>query len=129
MDINPTSDTFSHIWTLLNPQGEYRSREQACRRMWESFDTDKQRAIYARIRGKKQRGEPVSPNPYFAIQDNMEPVPPKLHPPKNYNGSSEFIDVVKTGTLVTAEFQGEVGIYTEADAAKHAMSVIKHLKP
>ena len=121
--------SFDYLWELLAPQGEYVYRENVCRRMWATFDTDKQRAIYARIRGKKQRGEPVSPNPYYAIQHNMEPEPPKLNPPKNYNGSSDFIDVVKTGTLVTAEFQGEVGIYTEADAAKHAMSVIKHLQP
>ena len=129
MDINSSTDTFSHIWTLLAPQGEFRSREQACRRMWETFDTDKQRAIYARIRGKKQRGENVSPNPYFAIQDNIEPSPPVIQPPKNYNHSNDFLNVVKTGTLVTAEFNGEVGIYTEADAAKHQMTIIKHLKP
>ncbi len=129
MNINSSNDTFPHIWALLAPQDEFRSRELACRRMWETFDTDKQRSIYARIRGKMQRGENVSQNPYFAIQDNIDPSPPKLQPPKNYNGSNDFLQVVKTGTLVTAEFNGEVGIYTEADAAKHQMTIIKHLQP
>jgi len=129
MDINSSTDTFSHIWALLAPESEFRSREQACRRIWATFSLDKQRAIYLRIRGKKQRGEQVSPNPYFAIIDNIDPAPPKLQPPKNYNGSADFLQMVKTGTLVTAEYQGEVGIYTEADATKHAMTIIKHLQP
>jgi hypothetical protein len=65
-------DTFEHIWALLNPQGEYKRRRQACRRLWESFPIERQRQIYAVISRRKTRGEFVNPNPYFAIEDNAE---------------------------------------------------------
>lgn len=122
-------DTFDFIWKLLNPQGEYVYREKICRRMWASFDLDRQRSIYLRILNKLKRGEAVSPNPYYAIQHNMDPEPPKLTPPKNYNGTADFLIVVKSGALVTAEYNGEVGIYTEEDANKHSMTIFKHLQP
>ena len=122
-------DTFKHLWKLLNPQGEYVYREKICQQLWSSFDLEKQRAIYFRIRGKLQRGEQVSPNPYYALQHNMDPEPPKLTPPKNYNHTADFLTIVKTGTLVSAEYNGEVGIYTEADAQKHSMTILRHFKP
>ena len=65
-------DSFDHIWALLNPQGEFKRRRQACRRIWENYDIERQRQIYRTIAGKKTRGEFVNDNPYFAIEDNAQ---------------------------------------------------------
>ena len=126
-------DTFIHIWQLLHPAVEFntRGRTEACRRLWESFDLRRQRYTYQTIRDKQRKGEYVNPNPYFAIEDNShEPAQlAQLVQPKNYNRSREFEAIVATGTLVTARYNGEVGVYTEEDARRHQMEIIKHLKP
>ena len=121
-------DTFSHIWKLLSPQQQYcnRGMHTACRRLWDGFDIDKQREIYRTIRDKKRAGELVSENPWYAIDDNSHQ---PLAEPKDYNGSREFEQMVKTGTLVTANHNGKIGIYSETDAVAFKMSIIKHLKP
>lgn len=61
---------FIHIWTLLNPQGEFKRRRGACERLWQGYSPAKQEAIFGIIKGKIQRGEFVNENPYFAIEDN-----------------------------------------------------------
>ena len=64
--------TFEEIWALLAPEGEYKRRRSACERLWQGYEPDMQEAIYARIEGKLTRGEYVSENPYFAIEDNAK---------------------------------------------------------
>ena len=59
---------FIEIWTLLAPQGEYKRRENACRRLWQGYSAEMQQRIYAMISKAKAEGE-VNPNPYFAIED------------------------------------------------------------
>ena len=66
-------DSFDCIWQLLAPQGEFCRRIGACRRLWDSFDLEKQRTIYRTIRDKLAAGEFVSENPYYAIYDNAYP--------------------------------------------------------
>ena len=68
--------TIDEIWALLAPEGEYKRRRGACERLWQSYEPGRREAVYARIAGKLERGEYVSENPYFAIEDNsMEPMP------------------------------------------------------
>ena len=64
--------TIDDIWALLKPEGEYKRRRGACERLWLGYEPSKQEAIYARIEGKLARGEYVSENPYFAIEDNAK---------------------------------------------------------
>ncbi len=64
---------FEKLWQLLNPQGEYCRRRKACERLWTSFLPAKQQAIYQTLVAKKANGDYVSPNPYFAIDDNDQP--------------------------------------------------------
>ena len=126
------TDTFKFIWELLAPQGEFIRRKEACQRLWAEFTLDKQHDVYRRIRDKKRRGEFVNVNPYYAIADNeYAPQTPSTpaQPPTNYNRSRDFDRMVATGTLVTAEYNGEVGIYTEADATRYHMTILKHLQP
>ena len=65
-------DSFEYMWALLNPQGEFKRRRQACRRLWEGYDLEKQRQIYQTIAAKKTNNEFVNDNPYFAIEDNAQ---------------------------------------------------------
>ena len=112
------TDTFIHIWALLNPQGEYKRREQACRRLWQSYDTDKQRDIYNAIRDKQRRGEFVNSNPYFAIEDNSQAPKQLLAAPTNYYGRP----LPRGITFYRADYLGSRGLYTEQDVLLHHMS-------
>ena len=106
--------TFDHIWKLLNPAVEFstRGRTEACRRLWESFDLDRQRYTYRTIRDKKCRGEFVDENPYFAIEDNSHAPkkPAALLPPIiNYFGKQ-----LRRGVnYYVAWYNGQKGLYTE----------------
>ena len=115
------TDTFTYIWALLNPQGEYKRREQACRRLWLSYDQNKQRAIYHAIRDKQRQGAFVNPNPYFAIEDNAIGMAARLpfKQPTNYNGARSFPDV----PLVRAIYNGVGGIYTLREAEMYRMEI------
>ena len=120
--------SFNYIWMLLDLKPEYQSRGRidACKRLWESFDIERQRYTYRTIRDKRRANMFVNENPYFAIEDNSHQ---SVAEPKDYNGSREFEQMVKTGTLVTANHNGKIGIYSETDAVAFKMSIIKHLKP
>ena len=60
---------FIEIWTLLAPQGEYKRRENACRRLWQGYSPQLQKCIYDAISKAKAAGAEVNDNPYFAIED------------------------------------------------------------
>ena len=64
--------TIDDIWALLAPEGEFKRRRGACERLWQGYEPGRQEAIYERIAGKLARGEYVSENPYFAIEDNAK---------------------------------------------------------
>lgn len=121
------TDTFIHIWALLNPQGEFKRREQACRRLWATYDDDRQRAIYNAIRDKQRRGEFVNCNPYFAIEDNAIGLASRAarlsfkSEPTNYNGARSLPDE----PLVIAIYNGQGGIYTRREAELFAMDIRK----
>ena len=51
------TNTFEYIWSLLNPQGEYKRRRQACERLWQGYDDNQQRNIYIRIKAKLRQGD------------------------------------------------------------------------
>ena len=113
-------DTFIHIWQLLNPAVEFatRGRREACRRLWESFDLQRQRYTYQTIRDKQQRGEFVNLNPYFAIEDNSHAPKQLLAPPTNYFGRP----LPRGVTFYRADYHGSRGLYSEQDVLLHHMS-------
>ena len=61
--------TFETIWALLSPQGEYKRRRRACERLWYGWPTSVQKQVVETISKAKQQGEPIHPNPYFAMED------------------------------------------------------------
>ena len=60
--------TFDQIWGLLAPKAEYANRKHACYDLWQSFEADKQEAVYATIMDKKAKGLFVDFNPLFALR-------------------------------------------------------------
>lgn len=109
---------YDQLWELLSPVGEYLYRDRACRRLWETFSPAKRQEIYERIRAKKQRGEAVNPNPYYAIVGNIDEKAPTADPPVNYYGR-----VLPTGhTYYKADYCGVRGLYKEDDVKAHRMS-------
>ena len=66
--------SFEALWQLLAPEGEFCRRRKVCLKRWESFSPQRQRMIYSILVTKKANGDYVSPNPYYAIDDNDKPV-------------------------------------------------------
>ena len=114
--------TFDHIWQLLSPTVEFstRGRTEACRRLWESFDLQRQRYTYRTIRDKKRRGEFVDDNPYFAIEDNSHAPKQKavLLEPTNYFGKP----LSHSTNYYIALYNGQKGLYTEEAVRAYHMS-------
>ena len=109
---------YNSLWELLAPVGEFLYRDRACRRLWDTFSPAKRQEIFDRIRTKKQRGEFVNPNPYFAIVNNIDDQAPAAQPPTNYYGR-----VLPSGnTYYRADYLGSRGLYTEQDVLTHHMS-------
>ena len=67
--------TFNDIWQLLNPQGEYVRRVNACGKIWNELSFFRRKHIYDTISCLKAQGKYVNPNPLFAIKDVPEPQP------------------------------------------------------
>ena len=70
--------TFNDIWALLEPKIEYEQLKGKCRNLWNSFSSDKQDYVYARIEKKKNRKEFVDYNPLFAIEKNSAAPQPQV---------------------------------------------------
>ena len=60
---------FIDIWDLLSPQGEYKRRENACRRLWQGYSPEMQQRIFDAVSKAKAEGRAIKENPYFAIED------------------------------------------------------------
>ena len=67
--------SFDHLWLLLNPAPEYNHKKPDCQGLWNSLTLQKQHVIYRIIRSKKEKGERLHPNPFFALEDNINVEP------------------------------------------------------
>ena len=130
--IKPTPPTFLDLWSMLYSNGGTNYSKYDCCCLWDSLSPEKQSELYNNIRLRLEQKRYVSYNAYQAMQESLREIERLQHhaaPPKNYNHSREFDAMVAKGCLVTANYNGEVGIYTEADATQHNMTIIKHLHP
>lgn len=66
--------TFEQLWQLLAPEGEFCRRRKVCEKRWSGYSAVRQQYLFQVLQSKKSNGEYVSPNPYFAIDDNDKPV-------------------------------------------------------
>lgn len=67
--------TFNHFWALLSPVAEYERKRTDCKTLWDSLPLQRQRVIYSVIKRKKENGERLHPNPFFALEDNINAEP------------------------------------------------------
>lgn len=111
---------FDYVWDLLSPSGEYISRKDACRGLWNALSLTRQRQIYWHLREAKKRGEKIDENPYFAI-NNCNPQP------TNWNGRQGINELMKTEKMVIAKYQGSYGTYTAGMAKLFEMTDVKPL--
>ena len=130
-------DSFDHIWLLLNPQGEYKRRREACRRLWqdigEKLGEDMQRDIWRTINQKKKQGFFVHPNPYFAIEDaklelqrKAQPKPTGpifLHGRPLFDAMNDHIPLVQVD--IPDRHEGRYPVCTRADAEKYGLTIYK----
>ena len=117
---------------MLYSNGGTNYSKYDCCCLWNSLSPEQQGELYNNIRLRLEKKRYVSYNAYQAMQESLREIE-RLHrqfaPPKNYNGSREFEAMVQTGTLCTAVYNGQVGIYTIDDANAHHMTIINHLRP
>jgi len=117
---------------MLYSNGGTNYSKYDCCCLWDSLSPEQQCELYNNIRLRLEQKRYVSYNAYQAMQESLreiERLMKQIAPPKNYNGSREFEAMVATGTLVTARYNGQTGVYTEEDVRRHNMTIIKHLHP
>ena len=66
--------SFEQLWQLLAPKGEYCRRRKVCEKRWSTYSAVRQQYLFRVLQTKKSNGAYVSPNPYYAIDDNDHPV-------------------------------------------------------
>ena len=128
---------FEDLWQLLYSNGSSNYYKHDCFEFWERLSAEQQQQLYDCISHRLSNKQFVHYNPLEAMQDctpRAKSLPPKqqqqpLAPPTNYNGSRDFDKMVATGRLCTAEYNGQVGIYTIEDVTAHHMRLIKRLQP
>ena len=103
--------TFEAIWRLLNPQGEFVRRVNACGKLWNGLAEHRRKHIYETIKNLKAQGKYVNPNPLFAIKDN------DTAEPFDWNGHA--LDAGRH--YVTARWNGKWGTYTIEDVRDFGM--------
>ena len=62
--------TFFEIWTLLEPKAEYANLFSHCKRLWDSWPTEKQEEVFLKIEKKKTEKRFVDYNPLLALRNN-----------------------------------------------------------
>jgi len=112
--------SFDHLWDLLDPPAGYNNMRAKCESvLWNACSLPMKRRIYRLIRDRKNAGEPVNPNPWFAIVNarDAEPV--------NYNGSAQADSLARTTKMVVAWYKERAGLYTLEEALALRLTVIR----
>jgi len=67
--------SFDHLWALLAPAPEYNRKRSDCQGLWDTLPLKKQHVVYRVLCNKKKKGERIHPNPFFALEDNINVEP------------------------------------------------------
>lgn len=125
-------DSFLAIWTLLDPKGEYKRRQTACRRLWAGYDLDTQRLIYANILARQRERQALNPNPYFEIEDTYLALQRKAVPqgaPTFLHGRALYDAMNRGEYLVQVDIpdraEGRYPIVTKEDAERFGLKIEK----
>lgn len=120
-DVSPSASlTFDTFVAAFEQRGGLYTRYQLERAQenWDSIHEDERKAAILAELAKPDGFWKSRPDWY--IQDYQMP---KLPPPKNYNYTGEFAEMVKKKRMVSAQYNGEHGIYTLEDAEKHHLPI------
>ena len=114
----PLTDSFPDFCNAYRARGGKFTPQQHtdCYALWSQVSDAKRAAIMAEL---------ARPDGFWRPRADWLLADYQLPPPKNYNGSSEFAEAIKTIPLVTAAYNGVYGIYSLSDAQKYGMQ-IKH---
>jgi len=105
--------SFDDIWRLLNPQGEFVRRVNACGKLWNELARHRRKHIYETIVSLKAQGKYVNPNPLFAIKDND-------------NAEPEFLKGNEKGDLVQVRYNGAYKICTRQTMVDFNLEFVKN---
>ena len=112
--------SFDHLWELLDPPAGYLNMRAKCESvLWDACSLPMKRRIYRLIRHRKRTGEPVNPNPWFAIVNARDAEP------FNYNGSPDVERMAQSVPIVVAWYKGRAGLYTLEEAQALHMQIIR----
>ena len=114
-------DSFAHMWSLLNPDEQYRDLYFPCMRVWNKLSYRRQQQMYWFIRKKLRKGEKIYRNPLYALT-YITPYP------ENCNGRRDLDDILKNNRMVSAFYNGSFGIYTLCEATIFEMTNVEPVK-
>jgi hypothetical protein len=103
--------TFEEIWALLKPKIDYEQLRGKCRNLWNSFPSDKQDYVYARIEEKLKRKEFVDYNPLFAIEKNAIAPKPLVMSFNDYYAKYGTTEERDGWIMVTPKKPGDPPVY------------------
>ena len=109
---------FDHFYQLLESHGTIPSKRAAASDLWATLSDQQQSAVYSTIEKKILKGKFVHFDPVKAIRENTPKE--KQSGPTNYRGKSEPKD-----PIFSALYNGEWGMYTQADIDAYHMEVYK----
>ena len=117
-----TLTSFDHLGLLLAPAAEYNRKRSDCQGLWDTLPLSRQRIVYRVLRDKKAKGERVHPNPFFALEDNINVEPQFL------TGTQQD-EAWEQGTpLVMVKYQGNYRICTAEMQQQFELELVRPWK-
>jgi len=99
--------SFDHFWALLSPAAEYNRKRTDCQGLWNTLPLHKQHVVFRVLQNKKAKGERIHPNPFFALEDNINVEPEFL------TGTQQDEAWDNNIPIVMVKHQGKYRICTE----------------
>ena len=118
--LTPAIREFNDFWASLHAdEVAFPNRKAATLALWQSRTPAARKALKNYI--EEHGAMPRKRNPFFWVMDFPEPKP------TNLNGKSIIHRLMQTTPLVSAQYQGEYGIYTLEEAQMHSMTIVRGL--
>ena len=117
-------DSLACIWELMEVKPQYRDKDTytqfAC--AWNKLSYRRQQQYWWFLNEKKKRGEVIYDNPLYNLS--------YVHPhPYDWNEKRGIEDMVKSGKMVSACYNGHFGVYTRCEATIFEMTHVTPMRP
>lgn len=103
------------MWQKLYDNGASSKQQEGTRRFWLTLTEDEQQMVFTTISKKLDEGKFVWYDPIRAIKENLRRKRRRVGP-KNYNHYK-----LPNVPVFSAKYNGEWGMYTQADIDKYSM--------